>query len=100
MTENNQWYFAYGSNMVSDVFVKRRRISPLRHESASIKTHKLCFNVMGVPYTEPAMGGIQKAEPGDIPVYGVAYLLTEKDMHQVILSEGYVLLDQYGRSSS
>ncbi|CAG8145667.1 unnamed protein product [Penicillium salamii] len=43
---------------------------------------------MGVPYTEPAMGGIRKAEPGDTPVYGVAYLLTEKDMHQVILSEG------------
>ncbi|CAG8369939.1 unnamed protein product [Penicillium salamii] len=49
---------------------------------------------MGVPYTEPAMGGIRKAEPGDIPVYGVAYLLSEKDMQQVILSEGYALHTQ------
>lgn len=85
---DHQWYFAYGSNMLSDVFIKRRKVSPVRHEVASIKSHTLCFNVMGVPYTDPAMGGIRGKGTEDLPVYGVAYLLTPQDMQQVIVSEG------------
>ncbi|KAJ5348115.1 uncharacterized protein N7506_001368 [Penicillium brevicompactum] len=85
---DHQWYFAYGSNMLSDVFIKRRKVSPVRLEVASIKSHTLCFNVMGVPYTDPAMGGIRGKGTEDLPVYGVAYLLTPQDMHQVIVSEG------------
>ncbi|KKK14124.1 hypothetical protein ARAM_006075 [Aspergillus rambellii] len=90
MAEDNQWYFAYGSNMLSDVFVTRRKVQPLRSEVASINTHTLCFNVMGVPYTDPAMGGIRPIEKGEskLPVYGVAYLLTMEDMRRVIISEG------------
>ncbi|KAI9149059.1 Gamma-glutamyl cyclotransferase gliK [Paramyrothecium foliicola] len=88
MTDENRWYFAYGSNMLEEVFVKRRKIEPLRSEVAAIKTHTLCFNIMGVPYTEPAMGGIRPIEGGEVPVYGVAYLLTAADMSRVVLTEG------------
>lgn len=44
---------------------------------------------MGVPYTDPAMGGLRPAEEQDIPVYGIAYLLSPDDMRKVIISEGY-----------
>ncbi|KAI2699502.1 hypothetical protein CBS147332_8388 [Penicillium roqueforti] len=43
---------------------------------------------MGVPYTDPAMGGLRPAEEQDIPVYGIAYLLSPDDMRKVIISEG------------
>ena len=77
--------------MVADVFIKRRKIQPLRSEVAVIEDYTLCFDVMGVPYTEPAMGGIRLAQPDDVPVYGVAYLLTPDDMRRVVVSEGYVV---------
>ncbi|KAF3389008.1 hypothetical protein F1880_003269 [Penicillium rolfsii] len=88
MAKSPHWYFAYGSNMAADVFQKRRKINPLKAEAAVIATHALCFNVMGVPYTDPAMGGIRLAKEGDIPVHGVAYLLTLEDLQRVIISEG------------
>lgn len=91
MADSNQWYFAYGSNMLSDVFIKRRKVNPIQQQVAYIKTHTLCFNVMGMPYRDPAMGGIREAMENDLPVYGVAYWLTPEDMRQVIVSEGYLL---------
>lgn len=75
--------------MLSDVFITRRKIQPLRSEVALVKLQTLCFNIMGVPYTDPAMGGLRPAEEQDIPVYGIAYLLSPDDMRKVIISEGY-----------
>ena len=77
--------------MLSDVFIKRRKVNPIQQKVAYIKTHTLCFNIMGMPYSDPAMGGIREARADDLPVYGVAYLLTPEDMRQVIVSEGYLL---------
>lgn len=94
MSDDIHWYFAYGSNMLEEVFVKRRKIQPRKYEIAAINTHTLCFNVMGVPYTDPAMGGIRLREEQEIPVYGVAYQLTSEDMHRVILTEGYLFSGQ------
>ncbi|OAA63438.1 Glik [Niveomyces insectorum RCEF 264] len=88
MASESAWYFAYGANMLEEVFVKRRKIQPLRHEVACIKTHTLCFNVMGVPYADPAMGGIRLIGDQGDPVYGVAYLLTSADLQRVVLTEG------------
>lgn len=94
-----KWYFAYGSNMLADVFISRRKISPLRSEVASIKGHTLCFNIMSIPYVDPAMGGIRKVErkvdreaQGLVAdsVFGVAYLLTSEDLRRVIVTEGCV----------
>lgn len=94
-----KWYFAYGSNMLADVFISRRKISPLRSEVASIKGHTLCFNIMSIPYVDPAMGGIRRVE-GKVDreaqglvadsVFGVAYLLTSEDLRRVIVTEGCV----------
>lgn len=91
MSGDPQWYFAYGSNILSDVFVQRRKIQPLKYEVATIQTHTLCFNVMGMPYTDPGMGGLRLIEDQnlqEVPVCGVAYLLTSEDMQRVIVTEG------------
>jgi hypothetical protein len=92
--ESGQWYFAYGSNMSASVFTTRRNIEPLQTEVACIKSHTLCFNIMGVPYSDPGMGGLRKIKDGeesaDIgPVFGVAYLLSRDSFGRVIASEGY-----------
>jgi hypothetical protein len=91
-----KWYFAYGSNMLASVFITRRKITPIRSEVACIKSHTLCFNIMSIPYVDPAMGGIRELEgggetaqgPAAEPVFGVAYLLTSEDLRRVILTEG------------
>jgi len=86
-----EWYFAYGANMLNETLVKKRGVQPLRQQAATIPSHTLCFNAMGVPYSEPGMGGLRKLQDRvrDLPVHGVACLLSSKDMAQVILTEGY-----------
>ncbi|OCK94727.1 uncharacterized protein K441DRAFT_610765 [Cenococcum geophilum 1.58] len=91
--ESGHWYFAYGSNMSASVFTTRRKIEPLQTEVACIKSHTLCFNIMGVPYSDPGMGGLRKIEDGEEsagigPVFGVAYLLSRDNFGRVIASEG------------
>ena len=86
------WYFAYGANMSSVVFTTRRKIQPLKAEVAVIKTHVLCFDVMGMPYSDPANGGLRSRNEVDNgnkpPVTGVAYMLTQQDLARVVASEG------------
>ncbi|OCK86101.1 hypothetical protein K432DRAFT_421283 [Lepidopterella palustris CBS 459.81] len=90
--ESSCWYFAYGSNMSASVFTTRRKIQPLETEVACIKSHTLCFNIMGVPYSDPGMGGLRKINKGDDtrigPVVGVAYRLSREEFGRVIASEG------------
>ncbi|KAK0387746.1 hypothetical protein NLU13_3991 [Sarocladium strictum] len=85
-----EWYFAYGANMLDEILVKRRGIQPLQQQTAMIPSHTLCFNAMGLPYSEPGMGGLRKVEDErrDLPVHGVACQLTAEDMARVILTEG------------
>ncbi|KAE8556045.1 hypothetical protein TMatcc_003352 [Talaromyces marneffei ATCC 18224] len=88
-TTSHHWYFAYGSNMSLSVLTGRRSIKPLKVELVSIPSHVLCFNVPGMPYTEPAMGGIsQKQHKGQESVTGVAYMLTDDDFSRLVASEG------------
>lgn len=83
------WYFAYGSNMSLSVLTGRRSIKPLRIEVVSLPSHMLCFNVPGMPYTEPAMGGIsEKQHKAQESVHGVAYMLTDDDFSRLVASEG------------
>ncbi|KAM3453123.1 hypothetical protein MY3296_004050 [Beauveria thailandica] len=86
------WYFGYGANMATSVFIERRKISPLRAEVAWIPTHALCFNVQGIPYADPGNGGLRPLEAGcrntRKAVHGVAYLLTKQDLKKVVLCEG------------
>jgi hypothetical protein len=94
-TPASQWYFAYGSNLCASVFLQRRGINPLDSKVVRIDNHSLCFNVLFLPYSDPAMAGLRVRkwdEPRlDMPVHGVAYLLKKHDFVKMIVSEGYVL---------
>jgi hypothetical protein len=83
------WYFAYGSNM-SDLVMTRRGVRPMRTHNAVAPSHRLIFDVYGVPFSEPAMASIEDRPPDaeDPPAHGVAYLLTETDYVRILVSEG------------
>lgn len=88
------WYFAFGSNMRKSV-MDRRGMQPLATETVVIPSHRLSFEVFGVPYSEPAMASItafgqgpRTSEPTHPPVQGVAYLLSPTDYAKLVISEG------------
>ncbi|KAK0617479.1 hypothetical protein B0T14DRAFT_435657 [Immersiella caudata] len=88
-TEEAVWYFAYGSNMSPAVMV-RRGLTPLDAKNALVETHVLVFDVFGVPFTEPAMAGIQRrpTHHSGPQVHGVAYRLSAADYHRLKVTEG------------
>ncbi|EPE30770.1 hypothetical protein GLAREA_03737 [Glarea lozoyensis ATCC 20868] len=86
--DSNLWYFAYGSNLNKAVFAGRRGIKPKDSETAILPDYELCFNVLFMPYTEPAMAGLRKRVGSILPVHGVNYLLSREDFRKIVLSEG------------
>jgi len=79
------WYFGYGSNMCPDIFEGRRGIRPLARAAARLDGYRLCFDIpvgpgeRGVANLEPAAGE---------RLWGVAYLVTEKDAGHLDRTEG------------
>lgn len=89
MSQQQLWYFAYGSNMDRSVMV-RRGITPLESRCVRIESQVLVFDVFGMPYSEPAMAGIRR-RPSHChgpDVHGVAYLLSASDYELLKVSEG------------
>ncbi|KAL9125538.1 MAG: hypothetical protein Q9217_005277 [Psora testacea] len=94
-----RWYFAYGSNMKSSV-MKGRGIIPVNIRCVVIPTHCLTFDIFGIPYSEPSFASVAEfvrvardegrnsAGGGIPPVHGVAYLLSSKDYHRLVVTEG------------
>jgi hypothetical protein len=84
------WYFAYGSNLLSSVLNGKRGVAPRQSRVVRLPGYALCFNVLFMPYSEPAMAGLRKRGPNDtcLPVFGVAYLLSHADFVRVVLTEG------------
>lgn len=85
-----RWYFAYGANMASTVFTSQRNIQPLDTKVARVESHVLAFNVLSMPYSEPAMAGIRQRQErdGNGALHGVAYLLSGADFARMVASEG------------
>jgi hypothetical protein len=92
------WYFAYGSNMRSSG-MSARGIVPLMARAVVVPSCVLCFDIFGIPYSEPAFASIRprddhattdtKADHVDIPpVHGVAYLLSNEGYRRLVLTEG------------
>jgi hypothetical protein len=92
----NVWYFAYGSNLRSSTFLGKRGINPLRYEIVSLPHFELSFNILNLPYSEPAMAGIVERKEKHPAVLGIAYLLSPGDFAKVIRTEGagvaYIIL--------
>ncbi|BFZ63486.1 hypothetical protein YB2330_004608 [Saitoella coloradoensis] len=82
------WYFAYGSNMASSTFMGMRKIKPLSHHRAIVPTHKLTFDIPGIPYKEPSFASIDDKGEGDMACIGVVYEITRGDYERVLATEG------------
>ena len=89
------WYFAYGSNIMQSV-MDSRGLTPCAVERVVVPSYILTFDVFGVPYSEPAMASIAKRsvvheevdQPERPAVHGVAYLLSQAQYRELIVSEG------------
>jgi gliotoxin/aspirochlorine biosynthesis gamma-glutamylcyclotransferase len=85
------WYFAYGSNMNPKVLSGRRKVFPTISEPALIRDWYLNFDVVGIPFLEPAFSSI-----GERPIFenqpcvhGVLHQVTKEDFKQIQLTEGH-----------
>jgi len=85
-SSDSVWYFAYGSNMHDDAFRERRRMRPLEWRVACVKGYRLRFNLDGRPKGKAAPANICP-DPGH-EVWGVAYLITNRDMIRLNSTEG------------
>lgn len=54
------WYLAFGSNMASSTLTGRRRVAPLRSLPAIVPRHALSFDMLGLPFSEPAFAVLQR----------------------------------------
>lgn len=91
--DGHVWYFAYGSNMASAVFVGNRGIQPLETARVRLCGWTLAFDIPGMPYKEPLFASIRELSPSDRDrkkpeVVGVVYLLTQKQYTVVLGTEG------------
>jgi gliotoxin/aspirochlorine biosynthesis gamma-glutamylcyclotransferase len=83
------WYFAYGANMSSASFSGIRKVRPIDVVPAVIDDYALSFDLLGVPYSEPAVANlIPNDSPRMSPVHGVAYLVSQQDLERIIATEG------------
>ena len=84
---NSVYYFAYGSNMSSDVFrFGFRRFNPSSAESAVLQGYRLSFTEPGIPFFEPAFANVEEDESAYCE--GVLYTITEKELDELDISEG------------
>ena len=82
---NNEWYFAYGSNLDRDTFCGRRRIQPLAAKVARLSGYRLHFNLP----VGSANRGVANILPDEQSVvWGVAYLISRSDGQRLDRSEG------------
>lgn len=88
------WYFAYGANMSPAVLTGQRQVQPIRQVRATLPNYHLCFDVPGIPYSEPALAGLCRREtwppgtPPGLPVHGIAFLVSRGDLQRIVATEG------------
>lgn len=79
---SESWYFAFGANMATSVFIGRNRMQPTHWEVASLREHRLAFSEPGImPGVEPAFANVEPAE-GRV-VHGVLYRLPERQLERL-----------------
>ncbi len=80
------FYFAYGSNVLSDVIEGRRGCRPLSRTAALCTGHRLTFSMIGLPGIEPAFANIEDSVRDTC--HGVLYELQFFDWLKLCASEG------------
>jgi hypothetical protein len=86
MTSDSLWYFAFGANMNSKIFLERRGMHPLSSEPAELNGYRLVFDHPGIPLVEPSFANVEKREGSKI--YGVLYHMTRNEMALLNKMEG------------
>jgi len=85
---NEVLYFAYGSNMFSEVFEERRGVVALETSPAVAFEQRLAFSAAGIPPFEPAFASI---EPDFSECcHGVLYRISVWDWARLQASEGAI----------
>jgi len=79
------WYFAYGSNMHSSIFVDRRQMHPLAARRGCLEHYRLSFTL---PIGPGERGVANLVSEGGTRTYGVLYLLTPSDSDRLDRTEG------------
>ncbi len=85
-SERRLWYFAYGANMATEAFVRRRGMTPLSSEAARLDGYRLAFSTRGIRLLEPAFANIEKDEGAS--VHGVLHRLSKRDLELLDCDEG------------
>ena len=85
MTET-LFYFAYGANMSSEVFQRRRGLRPVSAEAARLEGWRLVFDEPGIRFVEPVFAGISRR--ADERVHGVLYRLSGAQLERLNRTEG------------
>ena len=87
-------YFAYGSNMCSEVMTSLRKVKPISARPAMLENYRLKFDIPGAPFIEPSWASVEKCDNDgggnnqQQQVHGVLYELTEEDFTLVCQTEG------------
>jgi hypothetical protein len=84
-------YFAYGSNMNPKVLSGRRKVFPTLSEPGLIQNWYLNFDVVALPYAEPAFASIGQSPifPKQPMVHGILHQITDEDFKQIQRTEGH-----------
>ena len=88
------WYFAYGANMSTELFVTRRGMRQRSSEAAHLDGYKLSFTSHGVrAVLEPVFANIEAESGGR--VHGVLHRLPRRDLDRLDSDESrhYAHLD-------
>lgn len=87
MNQKYVFYFAYGSNMSSKIFVHGfRKIQPQSAERAVLKGYRLAFSEPGIPFFEPSYANVEKDDAAQCE--GVLYRITPEQMDWLDITEG------------
>lgn len=80
------WYFAFGSNMRSSVFIERRGMQPTAWRVGRLPDYRLRFNLDGRPKGRAAPANIAPAQGEE--VWGVLFKITQREMVRLNATEG------------
>lgn len=91
--------------MASSVLGGQRKIYPAQQVPASMDEYALSFDLLGIPYSEPAMANLMPRDSRHrLPVHGVACLISQSDFERIVATEGagvaYVTLCARARTIS
>jgi cation transport regulator ChaC len=79
------WYFAYGSNMATSIFLERRRMRPLQNRWGWLEGYRLCFNLP----VGPGERGVANLQPDPAGrTCGVLHLLEPDEFDRLDRTEG------------